>query len=145
MKVQVIFSRGNSPVSWLISFLTWSRWSHVGVITPTGTVIDAHFPRVREVSQRKFKSTARKTAVVEFDHPDPDALFVWLRSQIGKPYDWRALFGFMLRREEWNRPRAWFCSELVAGGFQATGGALFRSTRVGRITPEDLWKINPER
>ena len=145
MKVQVIFSKGRLVTSSLIRFLTWSRWSHVGVITDRGTVIDAYFPRVREVPLAEFKAPMKRLAVVEFEHDDPEELFAWLRQQVGKPYDWRALFGFLARRDTWNEPSAWFCSELVAAGFSRTGSPLFRSARLGRITPEDLWKINPRR
>ncbi len=30
--IQVIFGRNNLPFSWLIRIVTWSRWSHCGIV-----------------------------------------------------------------------------------------------------------------
>ena len=58
--------------------------------------------------------------------------------QIGKPYDWRALFGFLFHRD-WTEPDSWFCSELVAWSAQQGGARWFRSDALNRITP---WLIS---
>lgn len=47
----------------------------------------------------------------------------WLRSQIGKPYDWSAIVGFLAWRD-WNEPDSWYCSELAAAWCRAGGWSL---------------------
>lgn len=58
-------------------------------------------------------------------------------SQVGKPYDWRGILGFALRRD-WQETDAWFCSEFVAWCFERAGYPLLRADRSWRVTPRDL-------
>jgi uncharacterized protein YycO len=61
----------------------------------------------------------------------------WLNQQIGKAYDWGAVFRFVSRRKvnPAESSRRWFCSELAAAAFTvATGIRLLRLP---------AWKISP--
>lgn len=56
---------------------------------------------------------------------------VWLDEQLGKPYDWRCVFGLALRRS-WQDEEAWHCSELTEAFRSKFGRARFRA---------DAWRI----
>jgi uncharacterized protein YycO len=57
----------------------------------------------------------------------PDAVLAealkWALTQIGKPYDWTAIYGMAFRRD-WHEDSKWFCSEFVEGAFDAAGYPL---------------------
>jgi hypothetical protein len=62
----------------------------------------------------------------------------FVRAQVGKPYDWRAILAFAFDRD-WRNTDAWFCSELIASGLETAG--FFRRplpTQSNKITPRDL-------
>jgi uncharacterized protein YycO len=61
----------------------------------------------------------------------------FLVSQIGKKYDWLAIFGFVLHTTKEGRKqyKRWICSELVFAAFQKAGINLLE-----RI---DAWKVSP--
>ena len=139
-RVTLIFARSRSPISWAIRVFTWSRWSHVAVVH-AGMVIESQAPRgVQFDTEVSMRSRYSETAAVAFEHPDPGALIDALRSQLGKPYDYRAIVGFLVRRD-WTSTRRWFCSELIAWAFAQTGRPLFRDRELARVTPEHLWML----
>lgn len=65
----------------------------------------------------------------------------FLEAQIGKPYDFKAIFnmGSFVPRDVTTTKR-WFCSELVFFGFRQAGVELLRAPlkQSDRITPRDL-------
>jgi uncharacterized protein YycO len=71
----------------------------------------------------------------------PDAVavkimgFAW--QQVGKPYDFRSILGFLIRRD-WRERDSWFCSELVAYSFEQAGWPLLRTGECNRINPSSL-------
>lgn len=136
--ITVIFGRNNLPFSWVIRLFTWSRWSHCGVIDSTGeNVTEATAKRGVCVSTLSdFKQRYKKYAIVEMPVADDVDAHLLLNQEIGKAYDWLAIVSLVARRD-WEHCNKWFCSELVA---HCTG--IFRRDRVGRITPEDLWRIS---
>ena len=75
---------------------------------------------------------------VELDLPS-DKIIDFAKSQIGKPYDFSGIFGFVTNRD-WQEPDSWFCSELVAAAIN-TERRLF-NTETSRITPRDI-SIHP--
>jgi uncharacterized protein YycO len=58
---------------------------------------------------------------------------IWLREQVGKPYDWTALLSWIVRHD-WQEPDAWFCSELTESFIDQFSTPRFRES-VSRITP----------
>lgn len=135
--VQVIFSRSRSVQSALLRGFLWSTWSHCAIVEGDN-VIEADFSagvRVRPLAD--FIADASATALVEIPAGSHEAVIAFARAQLGKPYDWRACIGFLVRRD-WHDARRWFCSELIAGAFAAAGTPLFRLD-AARITPRDLF------
>lgn len=64
--------------------------------------------------------------------------YSWALTQIGKPYDWKAILGIAGGYDDWHDGQDYFCSELVAAAFeghlrrvliQHCGVSLFISVR----------------
>ena len=56
--------------------------------------------------------------------------------------DGTAVLGLGLHRD-WQQDDSWFCSELAAWSFQQAGSPLFRANAARRVTPQDLWMLQP--
>ena len=140
MTLPVVFSRSRTPGAALIRLVTWSSWSHNGVLTPEGTVIEARWPDgVVETPLDAFIARASRFELCEFDCPDPGAAVAWARSQIGKPYDTWGVIGLGIRRR-WQEDDAWWCSELVEAAL-ARGGRLRFRRDLHRVTPQHSWMV----
>lgn len=128
----VLFCRSRTIGSLLIRLLTFSRWSHVALVHPDGSAIEATWPRVRLVPAAQIINEHDVAELAEIRAVSN----AWeiACAQIGKPYDLSGLWFFLTRRD-WQRDDKWFCSELVA---YATGG--WRSA--GRITPEIIYEAS---
>jgi len=138
--VSVLYSTTKSPFSWAVRLLTWSRWSHVGIISG-GHVIEAHaLHGVVKTPIHEAIESADQYLVELVPCSNPAGVLAAATRQIGKSYDWLALFGFLFRRD-WQAIDKWFCSELVAWSFQAAGCPLFRAERLRRVTPEHLYML----
>jgi uncharacterized protein YycO len=138
--MRVMLCRSNAIGSRLIRILTWSEYSHAALMTPEGTVIEATLPRVREVPAEVVIAAHTDWHIVDLPCADEAGAIWWARGQLDKPYDWRAIVGFLVHRD-WTSPRAWFCSELVAAAFARGGSPLFRAGAAGRVTPQMLWLL----
>lgn len=139
--MRVLVTRQAGLGSWLIRLFTWSPWSHCAVVDGD-EVIDstlAHGVAVRPLLE--FMRAYDEIELLEVDVQDEAAALAWLRAQVGKPYDWSALFGFLMRRD-WAEPDRWFCSELVEATIVAGGRHRFRLA-LARITPRDVWMVAP--
>jgi len=89
--------------------------------------------KVRPANYATFTYKVLATA----DIPEQPVLDYAL-SQIGKPYDWRAIVNFGFHRD-WRSPDSWFCSELVAWACEAAGYPLLNPAEPhDRVTPRDL-------
>ena len=89
--------------------------SHVEALTPDGFLLGAHF--ASGVQKRKPGYDNAHTAhelFIELDATaDQNKLFYeFLESKIGEPYDWRAIFGFLLPAHEHTMNHA-ICSALI--------------------------------
>lgn len=142
--VRLIFTKQPTVTSTLIRYMTWSRWSHVGILTAENTIVESMIGAgVREISLDGSHVHRGAYEVVSHPCPDPTAVAEAARAHIGKPYDLAAIVGF-LGRSSWQKGDAWFCSELVAKAFGDAGYPLFRSDRIHRVTPEHLWMLAPK-
>lgn len=121
-EIEFIFCKTNKVFGRLINWRTYGDWSHVAV-----RIIDTDnndFPCIVEAS---FMGGVRLTTINRLKHSyeqvvykrigvDKHAsdLFVCGLSQVGKPYDYKAIAGAFFRREAWVNSGAWYCSELAA-------------------------------
>lgn len=134
--MKILFCKSNSISGFLIRLLTFSQWNHVA-LEFNGRVIDSTFSRgVSEVGLHEFRK--RYSLVRSIDVAGVNEFAAWdlMRSQLGKSYDWTAIIALPFR-EDWQRDRKWFCSELVAAGLRAGGKRL--NLQSWRVTPRDLW------
>ena len=138
----LLFSSNSGPWSAIIRSATWSRWSHVAIVSGFH-VIEAVTSGVRRRPTMAAIHAARDASFVDLPCADPQSIVDAAESQIGKPYDWTALLGIGLHRN-WQDDDAWFCSELVAWSFAAAGQPLFRKEVMRRVTPEHLWMLAPK-
>lgn len=131
----VIYRRSRNLGSFLIRAFTWgSQWSHAGIWdVERDHVIEAsasHGVVATPVSE--FLEKASEAEIVAIDCPRPELALQYAREQIGKPYDWGAIFGIVFR-EPWYSDEKWFCFELVEAALMAGGRQRFRKDS-NRIT-----------
>lgn len=58
---------------------------------------------------------------VNMDATKAAAIEAFWRGQIGKPYDWRGVFGFVIgfeKNRDWRDPSSWFCDEGIVRSFE---------------------------
>lgn len=137
--IVVRFVRGNSLVDRGIQFFTWGYWNHVELYTKTG-YLGAQPQggyRIRAYNYMSFEKEMFRG--IELG-PEKEAEFwKWQYAQIGKPYDMTAIFGLVARRD-WQEDDQWFCSEVVAAGFEAINEPLLNDygKEYYKITPRDV-------
>lgn len=128
------FSTQRTLGSWLIRKFTWSDYSHVDIVLPDGRLLGAMSDGVAIREPYPCDRVARyKLDIPMISH---DLAKIFAEDQLGKDYDWPAIFG-MIIRNNWQQPDRWFCSELVAWAFQQAGSPLIND-QGHRITPRDL-------
>ena len=138
--MKVAFCRSNTISSWAVRFLTWSPYSHCVLVAADGTTVEAVWPRVKASTLSAVLADNGTVHLVDFPCADPASALDWARLQVGRPYDWRAILGFVFHRD-WADPHEWFCSEFVAEAFAEGGSPLLRPGALGRVTPQDLWML----
>lgn len=132
------FSRGSGLAGGIVRWSTWSQFAHVGFyLSDVKMVLDAtpelgvsiRAPSDDETTEY-YRILAPTRAI--------DAAIAWAKLQVGKPYDWTAIYGMAIRRD-WHTNRKWFCSEFVEGAMAQADWPLVRGGRyLDRITPRDL-------
>ena len=130
-----VYGRNHTPISIALrNFDRWGSVSHVGTLTPDGTVIEALWDRgVVETPLPEFRDRYSRLVFVDTVVPDAVAGLQFARAQLGLPYDRKAIFG-NLCRHSWQDPGAWHCAELREAILAAAGRPRFR---------EQTWRISP--
>jgi hypothetical protein len=133
--------------SWLVRFAQYGFWAaHVEAVLPDGQRLSSWFLaggvkiRPADYDAGKF---ARELFVDIEATPEQEARFyARLRSQLDKPYDWRAILSFYSRRSgrDWRADDSWFCSEVIEDAAIDCGIAPERiASETSRFTPRDCW------
>jgi hypothetical protein len=142
-KLIAIYRRSHTIGSVLIRLASWfGPYSHVGVLTADGShVIEASaFKGVVRIPLTLFIQGSSKYEVQEIECPNPDKGLAFIEAQIGKPYDWGAIFGMVARQHSWEDVSKWYCSELLEATIQAAGRRRVR-IGFGRITVDQSYII----
>ena len=138
--MRVLIARNNRVGSLLIRAGTFSKWSHAAIYLDDGTVIDTTLSTgVRALPFLDWLDHYPVWTVVNLPLPDEAAAELFALAQVGKPYDWTALFGLVLQRN-YQEDDSWFCSELVEAALVAGGRKRFRDS-VSHITPQQTWSV----
>jgi hypothetical protein len=143
--LRLVLSSSNAIGSKTIRFLTWSSWSHVGIVCGANDdqVIEATYPRVRKVSLDEFLEHKTLSIFIDIPCPDVRAAIKAAEDQIGKRYDICGLFAFFgFQRRLWYQDNRWFCSELAAYALLKGGTELFRPNTLNRVVPQLFWILN---
>lgn len=132
MTPAILLYRGRGVISTAIKWRTWGCYSHAALLTSRGTVIEAwHFGGVREVPFQPSDSVDA-FQVLGATEETWRQVEDFMRSQVGKPYDFLGIIRFLFRLDSANE--AWFCSELVAEAFALAGIPLL-NREAHRISP----------
>lgn len=132
--------KGTSRISRAIRFITRSEYSHVGLLLPTGELIEAWDNGVRLVRDISDQHTPGTVADVYRYAEDLTAgqerkMRDFLYAQIGQRYDWKGVFRFITRKAA-TPDSDWFCSELAVQASIEGGRLLFASTLPEEVPPD---------
>lgn len=112
--------KGISPLSRLIRWTNFSEYSHASYVDEDElTEFESAIPdgvREKDFLVGHTPGTRVDLFDVNLSGGELEGLREFFRSELGQPYDYRGLFGFLARRQIQD-PEAWFCSELVFAGF----------------------------
>lgn len=141
-KVTVVFSQSLNIGSWMIRKFTQSDWSHCGLLTEEGEVLEATADHgVVATPYEKFKEKHNLIISITIETEHAAKIYELFKSQLGKRYDYTAIFSIVIGRD-WQEMDAWFCSEIVAFVFYMVKfliGEEYRKLR--RITPQQIFKV----
>lgn len=120
------------------------EYSHVGIWFPGDVVIyDAtmrHDVSTQPYDEWMGGDPSRVIAVV-VRNCDTTAIRYWLKAQLGKYYDWKAILldkVYNITRSQ--NPQWWFCSELVYEALRQ-GGCVQSSLPAHMVMPRDLFRL----
>lgn len=136
------------PQDWGGELITWydhGKFAHVDAVLPDGNLLGARSEIVMEVpagvqirpASYLPESTTKLTVVLPCSDRISDAFYQFISEQIGKPYDEKAILGFVAGRN-WAEEDSWFCSELVAAGMVKAMYVNQLSAPANKIAPDDL-------
>lgn len=145
-------SKGLGPA--IIRWFTRSKWSHVDIVVgsdlqdKTAPIIGATTKGVicYTLSDRLFH--AKRAVAVKIvpngivaDQVEASKLeaLKWLQSQLGKKYDWGAIFFAIGLNRNWRDEDSWFCSELAAEFALKCGMPVVDPSVHYRVTPQDIY------
>lgn len=145
VKMKIALYRGTGFISTGIKWQTRGPYSHAAIILPNNAVIESkEFIGVHQVPlEVKDFGAAKGVAVEVYEVDTTDAedavIEAFLRSQLGKPYDYSMVFRFVTRQGmDAHSKGKWFCSELVFAAFQQAGINLFERTEAWEVSPSML-------
>jgi hypothetical protein len=124
-----------------IAYFGGLRFSHVDYVMADGSLLGSRSDKIGKVAKGvqirppNYLNFSRRVIFTIPATPDQEAA-VWqfLAGQIGKPYDWRAIWGFITYRD-WHERDSWICSELIA--------AALEYAKVCQALFLDTWDIAP--
>jgi uncharacterized protein YycO len=136
--MRLIFARSHHPISLAIRAWTRSRFSHVAAIMPCGTMvveaIGGDGVVLTPMSEFKSRYTYTEEAVLHCENEG--AAYSFMLSQLGKPYDWLAIWAYVIPRR-WDDPHKWICSELIA-----VASGRFKPSHTASVTPRLIWMVS---
>ena len=138
-KCRVLLFSGDGLISKLIKWQTRSIFSHVGVLTDDGKVLEAiegSGVRIRDWAEEDKRNTVQFT-VDGLGQEGWEKTIAFMKAQIGKKYDWWAIIRFVSRRYMPDNDH-WFCSELVFTAVREGGVHLLRRIRPSEVSPGGL-------
>ena len=146
--ITVIFTKDYYNIlSWLIRWtLPRSRFalalsSHCLIDIGDGLLYqDIGLSGVFTTNMAKIKETDTIVAIKKYPINNKEAAITFLKSQLGKKYDYLGALGLALApSRKWDEDDSWFCYELAANAISAGGGEQF--SNLNHITETALLAI----
>ncbi len=134
--MRIILGKNNKIGSLAIRLHNWSNWSHCGVIVNNEVIEATASHGVVTTSIDDFKQRYPTHKIIEIPHKGDFQRR--LKEQLGKSYDWGAIFRFVFRGD-WDDTDKWFCFELAA---YAAG--TYNKKYLDRVTATHLLMMSEE-
>jgi hypothetical protein len=138
------FVGNDSLGSKLIEWYDHGQYSHVDTVLPDGSLLGARndvigsIPAGVQIRPAGYVLGDRmKRVVLPCSDAKEQNYYDFVRAQIGKPYDQKAIAAFFTGRD-WRNEDQWFCSELAAAGLEDAAVFCPLSAPVNKIAPDDL-------
>ena len=127
--------------STMIGWFSAGHLSHVDAVLPSGLLgarnDSTPISGVWERQPDYARFNRRVVMTITCTEAQTKAWLVFLRKQVGKPYDWRCILGFVSGRD-WRETDSWICSELQAAALEAVGIVPPLYLTANKITPVAL-------
>lgn len=139
MKILAVNSKGVGAL--LIKIFTFSKWNHVGLMFDNGMVYDVTATTgVRKTHISTYERYYKNMEYIDVLVPDQLSALEHAEKQLGKKYDYSAIFGIIFQNRKWEDPDKWFCSELVEFLLVKGGKRRFRSS-TSSILPRETYAV----
>lgn len=138
MSLRLIFTNSNKIGSFLIRWVTWSKYSHVALLINDNEIAHADFSGVHVEPIQDLQNRSKEWMIVEYEYDHAEEAIKACLEQLGKPYDYTGIIGILLRNVDLQDDSKWWCSEYIAGGCKKVGEPLFQEEYMSRITPQHL-------
>ncbi|MCB1711191.1 MAG: hypothetical protein KDH96_01550 [Candidatus Riesia sp.] len=142
LNLRIIFTNSTLPLSPIIRFVTWSKFSHMAVVINDKWVMHSDFNGVHIELLNDLKSRSKNWTICEYECKNPQAIINSCLTLLGSPYDYGALIGIALRRIELQDESKYVCSEFPAAGCFKANQPFFCTEFSSRITPQH-WLMLP--
>ncbi len=120
-------------MSYLVRWFTRSQYSHAAIEIAPDTIIESW--QGRGVQQVTIKDRSNVDHFeVEVTDEQLKLIEAFLRSKLGKRYDYWGIVGFLVRLPLGTKDR-WFCSELVFAAFRFAGVQLLLRVHPTAVSP----------
>ena len=141
MAIRLQFVREPHFTSRIIAWFGAWHFSHVDAVLPNGRLLGARADaaggkppgvHVRPVGYHAFDRCSIMEVPATWRQSQD--FYEFLYDQVGKPYDHKAIWGFIINRN-WRDPGSWFCSELMAAAGERSLILPTLSMVANKITP----------
>ena len=140
--IHLRFCREKGFQPWLVRTYTWYPFDHVELALPYGYLGARPIGGVQVRPLDYLKPESELFATIDCPDNVQRRVLEFCKEQIGKPYDWTAIYGIVAHRD-WQEPDKWICSELIAAAFEAAEYPLLNGDNVNRFSPRDI-AISPD-
>lgn len=127
--MKAIFTIRQDTLGTIISWADGSPYNHCGIYDNAvdnrgGFIIEASpFEGVRRRVLGPILSSVEGFAILDLSLPNEEEAMTWLRTQVGKKYDWVGLAGILFGAD-WMQGNRWVCSPLTMMTFMQAGATL---------------------
>lgn len=127
--MKAIFTTRQDMLGEVISWIDGGPYNHCGIYDEAvdcngGFIIEANpFEGVRKRLLGPVLNSVEGFAILDLPLPEEELALAWLRTQVGKKYDWLGLTGILFGAD-WMREDRWVCSPLTLTTFIQAGATL---------------------